>query len=154
MKQEEKGKSKNKVENSIQRERLYTLMNTENTTNELDPNKLLLFLKTKERSERISFKYYSEFLNILNTIIFLYGCAGVIRECQYDIIMYVTLDASFIICSLVYYFIIKHKKIKKSVSNKIFILAFFGIFVSRSFSYFIGEDKLSNFVKLSYIGKD
>lgn len=152
----EKDISNNNSQKSVQREKLYMLMSTENTTNNLDFNKLLLFLKTKKTTERISFKYYSEFLNILNTIIFLYGCACIISEFQYDILLYLTLDASFLICSLVYYFIIKHKKIKKSVSNKIFIFAFFGIIMSKifTFTFFRNENKISNLVKIGFLGKD
>ena len=68
--------SKNK---HLEREILYTLMNSENMEklSELNPDKLLLFLKTDEINGRISFKYYAEFLNILNSIISSLGIFSV-----------------------------------------------------------------------------
>jgi hypothetical protein len=105
----------------------------------------------------MSFKYHAEFLNILNSIIFFYGCATVISECQYDLLLHICLDASFIVCSLVYYFIIKHKKIDKTASNKIFVLAFFGIIFSKAVNALTGsinkDDNIEDFVEVGFMCK-
>ncbi len=114
-----------------EREKLYSQMEDGSTNLKLDKNKLLLFLNTEENKDEMSFKYYSEFLNILNTIIFFYGCVSNIKQYFYDLALFIFIDASFIIYIFVYNFIIKHKKIKRTELNKIFVMAFIGIILSK-----------------------
>ena len=62
-----------------EREKLYIQMEDGSTNLKLNKDKLLLFLNTEENIDEMSFKYNSEFLNILNTIIFFYGCVFKMR---------------------------------------------------------------------------
>ena len=61
------------MEKNLKREKLFEQMEFyPYTLPELDPNKLLLFLKTEKKTSKLQFKHYSEFLNIMNTLIFFY----------------------------------------------------------------------------------
>lgn len=144
-----------------EREKLYIQMeNNYDELSTLNPDKLFLLLKTEKRNGRMSFIYYSEFLNILNTLIFFYACSTNIKNSMNDILGFIFLDATFIIYALIYYFIIKNKRIKTSNSNKIFIFAFIGIILSK---IFFGKHEIlektniiisiHKYVKLSFIGE-
>ena len=63
----------NLMENKNKREKLYEQMEKyPYSLPEFDEKKLLLFMETRECKGVLSFKYYSEFLNILNSVVFFY----------------------------------------------------------------------------------
>jgi hypothetical protein len=55
----------------LKREKLYDQMAVKDLK-ELDPDKLLLFLSTETQNGVMIFAHYSEFLNIVNTVVFFY----------------------------------------------------------------------------------
>jgi hypothetical protein len=61
------------MENKNKREKLFEQMEKyPYSLPEFDEKKLLLFMETKECNGVLTFKYYSEFLNIFNSVVFFY----------------------------------------------------------------------------------
>ena len=138
-----------------EREKLYEQMeNDYYNLSKLNRNKLLLFLSTRIVEEKMQFKYISEFLNMVNQIILFYFCVINLNKQFYDKILFTFLDASFIINALLYYFIIRNKKLKKESSAPYFY-CLIGILISK----FIMEkeiesiNKLNSIVNSLFIGK-
>lgn len=100
---------------------------------ELNPNKLFLHLRTENKNGKMQFHYYSEFLNILNTIFLFYSFSSNIQKFSYDILILIVLDSSFLIFSLLFHFITRIKKIHKDNSRISFLLAFISIILSKLF---------------------
>lgn len=129
---------------SQHREKLYEQMETNyEKLSKLDPKKLLLFLRTEKCENKMEFKFFSEFLNIFNTLIFLYVISNqykhyttIISKNQnynpfYDLYIFIFLDTPFLLFSLLYYFITKNKKIGTNSSQKIFIFSCISLLFSK-----------------------
>jgi len=113
-----------------EREKLYKQMEIDyDKLSQINKDKLLIFLDTEKRIGKMSFKYYSEFLNILNTFIFFYACSIDIKSNPLDIPIFLILDLNFIISALIYYFITKNGKIK-SIKSNIIIFPIIGLIIS------------------------
>lgn len=137
-----------------EREKLYEQMeNDYYNLSKLNKNKLLLFLTTHIVEEKMQFKYYSEFLNMVNQIILFYFCVINLNKQFYDKILFTFLDASFIVNALFYYFIIRNKKVKKE-SSTLYFYCFIGILLSK-FIYLEKEfesiNKLNSIVNSLFI---
>lgn len=131
---------------TIHREKLYEQMeNNYEELSKLDPKKLLMFLRTENDNIKMEFKYYSEFLNIFNTLVFLYVISNQYKNYTiytlknqtynpfYDLYIFIFLDTPFLLFSLVYYFITKNKKIGVNSSQKIFVYSCISVIISKIF---------------------
>jgi len=115
-----------------EREKLYVQMEENfEKQSELNPEKLFLHLRTEEKSGKISFVNYSEFLNIINTIFLFYSCASNLKKFSYDILIILLMDSSFLVFALLYHFITRIKKIKKETTRISFTFAILGIIISK-----------------------
>lgn len=78
--------------------------------NELDPKELFIYLEGVKRKDKLSFKYYSEFLNMVNTIIFYYLiCHYNFESNQMNSIIFFTVDSLSIIVCFIGYFLNRNK---------------------------------------------
>ena len=116
-------------------------------------DKLLLHLKTEERNGRIHLKQYSEFLNMFNTLVFFYSCGRTLYKNPYHIIHFIFIDFMMLVYALLYFFLIRYKKVLKVNSHFIFILSFIGILTSISFP--IKPQQINeNYFKLNYLSNN
>jgi hypothetical protein len=139
-----------------QREKLYEQMeNDYYNLSKLSRNKLLLFLSTRIVDKKMQFKYISEFLNMVNQIILFYFCVINLNKQFYDKILFTFLDASFIINALLYYFIIRNKKLKKE-SSALYFYCLIGILISKfiySEKEFESISTFNSIINSIFIGK-
>lgn len=122
----------------------------------LDTNILFNYLQGGEKYSSLTFKYYSEFLNVLNTIIFYYIlCYHNTRTKSIDLVIFLGVDILFIAFAFGYYFLITNKQNKQN-TKIILIFAVYGIFLSKLINFLSHSknhdlNKIHKYIKLNYI---
>jgi hypothetical protein len=126
---------------------------------ELNLNDLFIYLQTEKKNGYMKFIYYSEFLNIINTLVLFYFVGYNISKQKYvKLFLFVSLESIFLFSSICYYFLRKNRQNSK---NRItLILLLFAFFTSIFFSEINKHNiknysdyllKIKKYIKLNYI---
>ena len=142
------------------RPKLYKQMieNPYNLT-ELNLNELFIYLQPEKKIGYMKFIYYSDFLNIFNTLILFYFVGYNISRLKYvKIFLFISLELIFLFSSACYYFLIKNRQNQKN--NITLILLLLSLFISIFFSlinknnfenYYYYLIAIKRYIKLNYI---
>lgn len=123
---------------------------------DLDPKGLFNYLQAETKIAKLTFKYYSEFLNLINTLIFYYIlCYDSSRQKSIELIVFIGVDSSFLLTAFVYNFLVRKKQFKQ---NAIIILVFgiIGILTSILINHLSNLPtydliKIHKYIKLNFI---
>lgn len=124
--------------------------------NPLNTKELFIYLEGVKKEKYLSFKYYSEFLNILNTLIFFYLiCHYNAESNQMNTIIFLSVDSLSIVFCLLNFFLNSNKQSKHSKFTLWIVFIIFFVFSqlleqfshSKSKNYFL----IHKYYKLNYI---
>lgn len=97
----------------------------------LETKNLFNYLQAESKYAKLTFKYYSEFLNIMNSLIFFYIlCYNTTTKHSMNLAIFIGVDSVSMLTAFIYYFLIKNKQSQQN-TKVILIFSFFGIFLSK-----------------------
>ena len=123
---------------------------------DLDTKGLFNYLQAETKIAKLSFKYYSEFLNLINSLIFFYIlCYNNSRYRSIELIVFIGVDSTFMITAFVYYFLIKNKQSRQN-TKIILILGFLGVLISKLINLLSNNPthdliKIHRYIKLNFV---
>lgn len=123
---------------------------------DLDPKGLFNYLQAETKIAKLTFKYYSEFLNLINTLIFYYIlCYNSSRHKSIELIVFIGVDSSFMVTAFVYYFLVRNKQFKQN-TRVILIFGFLGILTSKLINHLSNRPthdliKIHKYIKLNFV---